>query len=180
MVSTKLNICYISNSAAPSSNASSLQISKLCESLSNLGNSVSLILPNTGILSKNYFRFYNIKDRFKIHRIKYFNKFPLGLNYYLYSIISILRSDYKKQDLFITRNFFTSFLLSILNKKHIFEIHDDITIEGRFVNFLLKMMKILNFNSVLKVITTTKSLKNKYISYGVKKKKLLFYIMLHL
>ena len=158
---SKLNIRYISNSAAPSSNASSLQISKLCETLSKLGNSVTLILPNTGNLKKNFFKFYNIKNRFRIKRIKYFNKFPTGFNYYLYSIVSILISNYRSRDLFITRNFFTSFLLSILNKKHIFEIHDDISIEGRVVNFLIKSLKILNYEPTIKIVTTTKSLKKK-------------------
>ena len=43
-----MKICYISNSAAPSKNASSLQTSKLCEGLTKQGNNVLLILPNTG------------------------------------------------------------------------------------------------------------------------------------
>ena len=167
-----MRICYISNSAAPSSNASSLQISKLCETLSKFGNKVILILPNTGNLKKNYFNFYNIKNQFKVYRLKYFNKFPIGLNYYLYSFFSIIKSDYKNQDLFITRNFFTSFLLSILKKKHILEIHDDILIEGRIVNFLVKSLKILNYKSVIKIITTTKSLKKKYLEYGIKRNKI--------
>ena len=68
MSNTKLNICYISNSAAPSNNASSLQISKLCETLSKLGNTVTLVLPNTGELKKNYKKFYNIKYDFKIKK----------------------------------------------------------------------------------------------------------------
>ena len=55
-----MNICYISNSAAPSKNASSLQIAKLCEGLSKHGHHVTLIKPNTGE-KKNYFKFYNIK-----------------------------------------------------------------------------------------------------------------------
>ena len=50
-----MNICYISNSAAPSKNASSLQTAKLCEELSRQGHKVSLILPRTGELNRNYF-----------------------------------------------------------------------------------------------------------------------------
>ena len=49
-----MKICYISNSAAPSKNASSLQTSKLCEGLTKQGNNVLLILPNTGNSKKNY------------------------------------------------------------------------------------------------------------------------------
>ena len=95
---------------------------------------MTLILPNTEYLKKNYNYFYDNKYKFNIKRIKYFDKFPVGINYYLYSFFSIMISDIRKQNLYITRNFFTSFLLSLL-KKHIFEIHDDILIEGRIVKF---------------------------------------------
>ena len=106
----QMNICYISNSAAPSKNASSLQTAKLCEELSRQGHKVSLILPRTGELNRNYFNFYNIKYKFQIIRLKYFKKFPIGFNYYFYSFIYIMASNYRNQNLFITRNFFTSFL----------------------------------------------------------------------
>jgi len=167
-----MKICYISNSAAPSKNASSLQTSKLCEGLSKQGNNVLLILPNTGDTKKNYFNFYNIKSRFKITRIKFFKKFPTGIFYYLYSIISILKSNFRKQDLYITRNFFTSLLLCILKKNHILEVHDDILIEGRVVQFLIRYLRMLNFKQVVKIITTTYSLKKRYIEYGVNKNKI--------
>ena len=131
-----MNICYISNSAAPSKNASSLQIAKLCEGLSKFGHKVTLIKPNTG-KKINYYNFYNIKKKYKIITIKYFTKFPTGINYYIYSFISLFISDFKKYDIFITRNFFISVILSILKKKHIVEIHDDILNEGRIVQLLV-------------------------------------------
>lgn len=161
-----MRICYISNSAAPSKNASSLQTAKLCEFVSKIGNNVELILPYTGEIKNNYFKYYNIKTKFKIKRLKFFKKFPIGINFYLYSIFAILNSDYNNKDLFITRNFFTSFLLSIFKKKHILEIHDDVEIEGRLVKILVKNINILNFKYLIKIVTTTKSLKKKYISYG--------------
>ena len=167
-----MNICYISNSAAPSKNASSLQTAKLCEELSRQGHKINLILPKTGELNKNYFNFYNIKYKFRIIRLENFKEFPVGFNYYLFSFFSIMASNFKNQNLFITRNFFTSFLLSVLNKKHLFEVHDDILIEGRIIRFLVKYIKILNFASVLKVITTTDSLKKRYANYGIKKEKI--------
>ena len=52
MTQDNLRICYISNSASPSNNASSLQTAKLCEYLVKNGNKVKLILPNTGL--KNF------------------------------------------------------------------------------------------------------------------------------
>lgn len=166
-----MKICYISNSASPSTNASSLQIAKLCEYIAKEGHIVKLILPNTGF-KKNLFSYYDIKNKFEIKKIRYFKKFPTGLNYYLYSLTSILISNYKEQDLYITRNFFTSFLLSILNKKHVLEVHDDIKIEGRIIQILVKYFNILNFRSLIKIIATTKTLKKKYENYGVFKNKI--------
>ena len=167
-----MKISIISNSASPSKNASSLQTAKLCEALSEIGHDVYLILPNTGY-KKNFFSFYNIKSRFKLVRIRFFQKFPIGINYYLYSLSAIYFSNYKNQDLFITRNFFVSFILCILKKKHIIEIHDDLEIEGRVVRFLVFFTKFLNNDYVIKLVTTTNTLKKVYSSkYGVKKKKI--------
>ena len=158
-----MKICYISNSAAPSMNASSLQTSQLCESLSKLGHEVKLILPDTGY-EKDYFKYYRIKKKFEIKRLKFFKTFPVGINYYLFSFFSVFVSETKKNDFYITRNFFTSLILSILKKKHILEIHDDINIEGRIVQFLVKNLKILNLRYVNKIITTTHALKKAYVT----------------
>ena len=111
-----MNIVVISNSAAPSKNASSLQVSKLCEAFSYLNHKVSLILPNTGN-GENYFNFYNINNKFEIIRLKLFNKFPRGIKYYLFSILAIFRAIPLSANLFVTRNYFVAFLLVILKKK---------------------------------------------------------------
>jgi glycosyltransferase involved in cell wall biosynthesis len=167
-----MKISVISNSASPSKNASSLQTAKLCEAMTNIGHEVSLILPNTGY-KKNFFKFYNIKSRFKLLRIKFFKKFPIGINYYFYSLSAIYLSSYKNQDLIITRNFFVSFILCVLKKNHIVEIHDDLNIEGRIIRLLVFLTKFLNSNSIIKLITTTHTLKKVFIKrYGVKKDKI--------
>ena len=167
-----MKITVISNSASPSKNASSLQTAKLCEAISTIGHDVRLILPNTGY-KKNLFNFYNIKSKFQLYRIKFFKKFPIGVNYYLYSLLAIYNSDYKNQDLFITRNFFVSFILCILKKKHVIEIHDDLKIEGRVIKLLVFLTKFLNSNYIKKLITTTNTLKKVYSkNYGVNKEKI--------
>lgn len=167
-----MNICYISNSAAPSKNASSLQTANLCAELVKQGHKVQLILPNTG-LNKNYFKYYGIKNYFKILKLKKFNKFPRGLYYYLYSIFSVSASNPKKQDLYITRNYFTLFILVLLKKKSILEIHNDLKIEGRIIKLIVKFTKYLNSKFILNIITTTKSLKKKFVNdYGVNKNKI--------
>ena len=60
-----MNICYISNSALPSDNASSLQIIKMCENFELQGNKVVLILPNTGF-KYSVKKFYDLKKKFKL------------------------------------------------------------------------------------------------------------------
>ena len=51
-------------------------------------------------------------------------------------------------------------------------MHDDIEIEGRIIKFLVKYFKILNNRSLIKIVTTTKTLKKKYKEYGTNVKKL--------
>ena len=70
-----MKICYISNSAAPSKNASSLQTANLCAELAKQGHNVQLILPNTGN-NLNYFKYYGIKKHFKILKLKGLKNFP--------------------------------------------------------------------------------------------------------
>ena len=40
------------------------------------------------------------------------------------------------------------------------------------MKFLIKYLKILNFDPIVKIISTTKTLKNKYIIDGINKKKI--------
>ena len=159
-----MNIAVISNSAAPSKNASSLQISKLCEALSYLNHKVTLILPNTGN-GENYFDFYNINNKFEIIRLKLFNKFPRGIKYYLFSLIAVFRGFLISTDLYITRNYFAAFVLSILKKKIILEVHDTLEIEGRIIKILQKKLNFLNYNKIIKITVTTKTLKKYLIDH---------------
>ena len=167
-----MNIVIISNSAAPSKNASSLQVSKLCEALSALNHNVTLILPNTGS-GENYFDFYNIERKFKVLRLKLFKKFPTGISYYLFSLVAIFKSFYVSPDLFITRNYFAAFVLSLLKKKVILEIHDTLEIEGRFIKILQNKLSFLNNIKIIKITVTTKTLKKYLIdNWGVEQKKI--------
>ena len=43
-----MRIAYLFNSSTPSSNPSSIQVVNTCSALSQLSNSVKLIVPNTG------------------------------------------------------------------------------------------------------------------------------------
>tara|TARA_B100000900_G_scaffold79224_1_gene63674 strand:- start:6673 stop:7782 length:1110 start_codon:yes stop_codon:yes gene_type:complete len=167
-----MKICYLANSAIPSSNASSIQIVKMCENFSKLNHEVLLITTN--VSDKKIFDFYNVSSKFKIKKLKKFKTFPLGLKYYLFSIISIITSLKFKPDIYITRNFFTSFLLTILRKKNILELHHGIEIESRIVRFILKNSNFLNFKNVVKLVAITHSVKNYYKKkFNIEEKKMI-------
>ena len=76
-----MKICYLANTGIPSSNASAIQIVKMCEAFSELKNSVILITTNSG--SGNISDFYNIKTKFKFKKIKYFILFKKNLDFIL-------------------------------------------------------------------------------------------------
>ena len=158
-----MRICYLSNSAIPSSVASAIQIVKMCEAFSELNNEVVLITTNLPKNKQNIFSYYNVKYRFIFKRIKLFKTFPLGFKYYLFSIFSIYESLKHKPEIYVTRNFFTCFLLVLLRKKIIMELHHDLAIESRIVRFLVKNFKFLNSRHLKKIVAITKGVKDEYV-----------------
>ena len=158
-----MKICYLSNSAIPSSMASSIQIVKMCEAFTSLNNEVTLITTNVLKTKINLNEYYNIKSKFSFIRMKKFDIFPLGINYYLFSISSILESLKYRPDIYITRNFFTCFLLVLLRKKTVMELHHDLEIESRIVRFLVKKFKFLNSKFLKKIVAITNGVKEEYV-----------------
>ena len=73
-----MKICYLANTAIPSTNASAIQIVKMCETFSKLKNQVTLITANSS--NGNIFNFYNVKTKFRFKKIKYF--IFLNLNFF--------------------------------------------------------------------------------------------------
>lgn len=167
-----MKIAYLFNSSVPSYNASSLQVINVCHQIANYVGKITLITPNTG-LKKSLYDHYGIYKNFKILKIKYFDKFPKGINYYFFSISSIIHALCIKPDLFITRNYFTLFLLILLRKKVVFEVHTDLKIEGKLNNFIYNNFSIFNSKNLVNLIFITNSLKNYFFKkYRIKKRKI--------
>ena len=167
-----MKICYLANTAIPSTNASAIQIVKMCETFSKLKNQVTLITANSS--NGNIFNFYNVKTKFRFKKIKYFKKFPLGIKFYLFSLFSIFESIKFKPDIYITRNFFTCFLLILLKKKTILELHHDLDTESRIVRFIVKNYNFFNSKHLVKLIAITNYVKYVYISkYSTKSNKII-------
>jgi len=168
-----MKICYLSNSAIPSDYASSIQIVKMCEAFSKLGNNVTLISRGDN-KNKSIFKYYDIESKFTIKILKNFKTFPLGIKYYFFSIISIYKSLKYKPEMYITRNFFTCFLLILFKKNLILELHDSLESESRITRFLVKSIKYLNSKYIKKMIAITHKVKNIYVNnYSVNEDKIL-------
>jgi glycosyltransferase involved in cell wall biosynthesis len=167
-----MKICYLANTAIPSTNASAIQIVKMCEAFSELKNQVTLITTNAS--NGNIFNFYEIKTKFNFKKLQYFTKFPLGIKFYLFSFLSIIESLKLKPDFYITRNFFTCFLLLLLKKKTILELHHSLNTEARIVRFIAKNFNFLNSKYLIKLIAITNYVKNDYIkNYHINTNKII-------
>ncbi len=169
-----MKICYLSNNAFPSPVASSIQTVKMCEAFSKLNNQVTLISTNESISKKNFSNFYNIRSKFILKKIKYFKTFPLGINYYFFSLLSVIESFKYKPKIYITRNFFTCFLLVVLKKNIVMELHHDLKTESRIIRFLVEKFKFLNSFYVKKIVAITHGVKDEYVKKNfIKKEKII-------
>ena len=65
-----MKITYLSNTAIPSSVASSIQIVKMCEAFASLGHDVNLITTNASKVKLNIFEFYNVKKNLIFLKLK--------------------------------------------------------------------------------------------------------------
>ena len=160
-----MKICYLSNNDMPSKMANSLQTIKMCEAFVQNGNDVLLICPNSEKIKKTIFDYYNVKKKFNFMKLRRYKKFPLGFSYYLFSIESIYASLNYKPDIYITRNFFTSYLLCLLKKKNILELHHPLEIESRIVRFITKKIKFFKSKYLIRFVAISNEAKNYYSKF---------------
>ena len=149
----------------PSKMANSIQTVKMCEAFSKNRHEVLLICPNSQKFQASVFDFYDVKKKFEIIKLKRYKKFPLGIKYYLFSIESIFKSFKFKPDVYITRNFFSSYLLCLMKKRNILELHHPIDIESRIVRFLIRNTKFLKSRYLIRFIAITNGAKKYYLDY---------------
>ena len=155
-----MKIHYLATSNIPSKTANSLQIIKMCEAFSLIGNNISLIIPNLNCINKPIGSYYDLKKKINIHKVGKKMKFISGINHLLLPLKIIKKSYELGSDLIITRNLLICLILIILKKKHIFEIHDDLQSSGKILSKIFKYLNLLNSSILIKVIFITKNLKN--------------------
>ena len=158
-----MKIHYLATARIPSKSANSLQIVKMCEAISKQKHQIKLIIPNLKNLKYSVKSYYDLKYNFKIIRVGKEINLLNKINNILLPLKIFIKSIFLKCDIVITRNLFISLLLIFINKKHIFEIHDDLAISGNILSKLFKFFSLLNSPSIIKLVFITLSLK-KHIS----------------
>jgi glycosyltransferase involved in cell wall biosynthesis len=156
-------INYIHFSSIPSSLPSSLQVIKTCESFSKNNHDVTLIKPGTGYKSVSILKYYNLKHKINVKEFKSIDKFPQGLNFYLYCFYCLYYVSKISNCITISRNYFVCYLLLLFRQKVILEIHHDTEVESRITRFILKYLNFFNKKNLLNIIAISKAVKNLFI-----------------
>ena len=166
-------INYIHFSSIPSSQPSSLQVIKTCESFSKNNYDVTLIKPGTGDKTVSIIKYYGLKSKVNIKEFTSIDSFPQGLKYYLYCFYCLIFILKIKNSITISRNYFICYLLLLFRQKVILEIHHDTKGESRTTKFILKYLNFMNKKNLLNIVAITKSVKNLFIDqYKVKPNKI--------
>lgn len=164
-----MKIFYVSPSNIPSNEANLVHVIQQVAHLSKL-NKIYVYLT-TSFFSKQQFNNYLLK-KFKLIENKniIFFRFFLPFNKYraifigLFALFSILINA-RSNDLILSRNIFFSFIASLMNIKHIYEIHN---IESSIHGFMQKT--ILQNKNIISV-TISKKLKKYLINkFNIKNK----------
>ena len=174
-----MKILYISNSRIPTEKAYGIQIIKMCEAFSNLKINLELVLPtrkNKKFKNIDILKYYNIKNNFKIKKIKTFDpnflmKLPDGV-YIKFQILFfivclffyLLFKKNKSEYFFYTRDEYLLPLLQKFYNKVIWEAHTLPDNKNKYLKYWEKCYKI---------IAISQSLKNELVKLGIKENKIL-------
>lgn len=163
-----MKLIYIANIYIPGMWAHSLQVMKMCEAFSGNGLKVELATGMKRDREDKIFSYYNIKNKFKITKIPYFDLSPKGsskINFLIRNLSFLLFARVyamlKKYDILYFRTpmaglFFNNFYL---------EVHE-------LPSKLNKWHK-LTYQKAKKIIVLTKFLKQELVKCGVNEEKII-------
>jgi len=174
-MSNKKKILYIVNVRIPTEKAHGIQIIKMCESFSDNGMDLELLLPKRiNNIKENPFNYYNINNKFKIKKLFILDTINIIKNKFGFIIQSVsfmisisfylLFKKNKKGYVFYTRDEYLLPILQLFSKKVVWEGHS-----------LSKNKKIYTkyFKKCYKLIVLTTYIKNELIDLGVDKNNIL-------
>ncbi|MCG2694404.1 glycosyltransferase family 4 protein [Candidatus Parcubacteria bacterium] len=128
-----MKIFYIANVRMPTEKAHGGQIMKMCEAWANVHQVILWSPWRVNYIKKDPFDFYCVEKKFKIKKIFSLDFLPVqrlfGRSAFYFQNISFaffvfLRLLFVRADLFFSRDFWSSFFLSLFGKKVVYEIHD--------------------------------------------------------
>ncbi len=174
-----MKILYISNSRIPTEKAHGIQIINMCQAFADQGVEVKLVLParkNKQFKNISLFKYYQVKQNFKIKKIKSFDpnfliKFPTGVYiksqafFFIISLFLYLLFKKNKQDyIFYTRDEYLLPLLQLFSKKVVWESHALPNHPKRYLKYWYRCYKIITISQGLKVNLIKASINKNKIS----------------
>ncbi|MCR8538802.1 MAG: glycosyltransferase [Prochlorococcus marinus CUG1439] len=161
-------ITYVSSSEIPSNSANSIQVIRQCFELSKLGYEIDIYFSTK--IEKKFLK-KEIKKKYGLSHVNFIlnpTKTYLGITNNFFILINFCLSLISKKNLgtILTRNFYVSFLLTLLKKKHIFEVHH---VEENFMKRFLQIFAISGKDT--KVVYISDALRT-FMSKKIRKKKL--------
>ena len=155
-----MKIAYISNSILPSKTANSIHVVKMCQAFKNNNHEIILLAKTKekNISKEKVFNYYNITtNQFKMKLFFIKNKY-LSLFISFFSFVNFIFKE--PYDLIYSRNRHTSFVLSLLGIKHVYEMHG---IPKNQLQFFMDKI-ILKSNNTIVAITKSlaDAIKNKF------------------
>lgn len=153
-----MKIVYISNSVLPSKNANSIHVMKMCQALSDLGHEVILLAPDRykeqeGSI-ENLYDFYDVKKCFEIVFLPYSYQKFFKILYYTFNVAKKISE--LQPDLIYGRDLYSCFIMSILEKNIVYEIHAPMN--NKIKTMLLNIMTKRRFYK--KTVAISNVLKN--------------------
>lgn len=167
-----MKLIALFNTRLPTEKAHGLQVAKMCEAFADCGQSVELWLPAIpNIIKEDVFRYYGLKNNFKIAQKRCLNLgkiFSDGFIYrirYLTFLINLLFCRKRKEDVYFTRHPEIIFVLSYLGYKAVFELHN-------WIERKRKMNSILLAKAFF-IVATTSAIKSELESIGIKSSRII-------
>jgi len=177
-----MKIIYIANSRIPTTKAHGFQIIKMCETFSNLGVKVDLLIPRRfNQIKDSPFEYYGIREIFNIQKVPVIDLMPFvkilgpianlvgSLTFAIFVLYHLYRSGSENQQvsastIIYSRDQFTLWFLSFFNKKFVYEVHS-------FPRRAALYRRI--WKKAHKIIVITSALKNLVVKAGTSEEKIM-------
>jgi len=154
-------VVYLSNSILPSREANSIQVMKMCSAFSRLGVEVHLVaksFESTKVQETDVFRYYGVKQAFRIHLIRARNIKGSGI-VCLPATKKILSKLKRNAALIYGRDVYGLTLASVMGFRVIYEAH------SLPVNPLVLLLEkyLSSYKRLVKVVVISAALKKAYV-----------------